>query len=149
MTLVRRLPEGDLYYYDYLLDIWVVVGPQSLLVAYCDWESLEQISDLVSKWHRHLHGDTALELTHLDLRPPEYLAWNEPTTGNLKIVHVKPGDWMGIPGHPLPARRDLLPRYWPEEYRAEIQALQRERTVPRRVRSVKRGGGRSQRERST
>ena len=128
MTWVRRLPEGDLYYYDYLVYIWVVVGHHSLIVAYCTWESLEQISALVSKWHRLLHGDTAPELAHLGRNHPQYLAWNEPRTGELKIVCFSAGDWMGIPGRKLPERWDLLPRYWPEEYRAEIQSLQRKRT---------------------
>jgi hypothetical protein len=122
MTLVERLPEGDLYFYsDFSCQIWLVVGNQSVIVAYHGGESPEQIITRVREWHSDLVAG---------IKPKDnsgysvFGAYRDPADGGLKIVWFNPGDWMAIPAHlPLPEHRDQLPACWPEENRKRIEKL--------------------------
>ena len=122
MTLVERLPEGDLYLYnEFSSRIWLVVGNQSVIVAYHIGESPEQIVARVQEWH----SDLVAGIKPKDNSGyPLFGAYRDPADLSLKIVWFEPGDWMAFPAHlPLPEHRDQLPTGWPEENRKRIEEL--------------------------
>jgi hypothetical protein len=129
MTLIERLPEGSLYFYEeFSVAIWVVVGIESVMVAYHEpWESFEQVVTRVRHWHKHLEADNSRNLEgdecHL-----VYAARKNQASGDVITVRFVPGDWMGLLLHRLPKHRDQLPSGWPEVLRLRIRDLQSQRT---------------------
>jgi len=128
MTLIERFPEGSLYFYEESVAIWVVVGIESVIVAYQEpWESFEQVVTRVRHWHKHLEAGNNPNLDR-DECHLVYAARRNQASGDVITVRFVPGDWMGLLLHRLPEHRNQLPSGWPEEFRLRIRDLQSQRT---------------------
>jgi hypothetical protein len=130
MTLVEVLPEGELYYYEspYSCDVWVVVGANSVMVAYPTFErDIAEIRRRVELWDRaRKNGVEPPQFS--EIGHPVYAATEDPQTKQLTVAWFHPGDWCGLVNH-LPLRRDWnkLPRGWPDSYSDRISQLASER----------------------
>ena len=121
MTLVAKLAEGDLYYYEHahLGYLWLVVGEDSLIAAHSIGEDLYQISRTVTIWHRAMLGRRVLWPANEGM--VAYAAQRDSNMGELRIAWAEDGDWVGyVSRRPLAAKRWLLPVGWPETWRGNI-----------------------------
>ena len=125
MTLVEVLPEGHLYFCEspYSCNVWVVVGPSSVIVDYYSFQDIERIQKSVRSWASSLHAGVATEWAD-GIHPPVYGAKEDSETKVLTVVWFSPGDWFGLARrHPLPKEWQQLPQGWPESYRDRIVQL--------------------------
>ena len=134
MTLVDDLPEGQLYYYrsPYSCDVWVVVGPQLLFVAYPIGDDPDEIRNRVRGWHNALKERRKLVGSIGDVGQLVYAAEYDPTADHVVVTYFKLGDWCGFAlehNRPLPKDWHQLPRRWPESYRDRITELAAQRVV--------------------
>ena len=129
MTLIERLPEGDIYSYnEFCVAIWLVVGSGSVVVAYQCREGPAEIAGRVQAWYRHLEGGIVPKRDRRALGHPVYGARRNPGNGEVNTVWFIPGDWMGVAAHlPLPEHRDQLPIGWSEVNRKRLEGLLLER----------------------
>ena len=125
MTLIELLPEGRLYYCmsPFSCNVWVFVGPDSVIVSYCYFEALETIREKVLQWARGLAIAPGLDDSRTG-GTPVYGAKEHPRTQAITVVWFSPGDWFGLTRrHPLPRQWHQLPLHWPESYRGRIAEL--------------------------
>ena len=135
MTLIDVLPEGTLYYSDTGngCTLWVVVGSNSVIVAYEFGESPDQIGSRAREWHHLLTDEAARSAAIHDLGFPQsgqvsglpvYGAGEDSRTGEVKIAWFSDGDWRGLTGSSR-LRKDWhqVPHGWPDSYRDQIDRL--------------------------
>lgn len=132
MTLADVLPEGNLYYYEspYSCDVWVIVGPHTLLVAYPLRESPQGIRDRVRLWQAALKARQEPART-LEMGCPVYAAEEDRVSGEVTVAWFRPGDWCGLAmehNRPLPRNWNQLPVGWSEANSARIAELAERRT---------------------
>lgn len=118
MTLVDILPEGNLYYYKspYSCNVWVIVGPHTLVVAYPSGESPRAIRDRVRLWHEALKARQE-PIRSLEMGLPVYGGEEDRVVGRVTVAWFRPGDWCGLAmedNRPLPKHCNQLPVGWSE-----------------------------------
>jgi len=129
MILIDVFPEvGEIYYYcrEHAYAVWVVVGTQSLIVAYTsDERDLAGIRRHVELWDRARRDGLPL---NLDDGLPVYAVTENPQTNQVTAAWFLSGDWLevlmkGWKGKPS----DPLPLWWSDADRARVSQLARER----------------------
>jgi len=134
MTLIDVLSEGELYFYhsQHCGSVWVVVGAQSVMVAYCQDEfDISQVRHKVEAWDRARKDGVKPELGS-ELGGAVYAATQDPSMKRLDVAWFSAGDWLGVARlSSLKPQSERLPPLWPETYRDRLRQLARERAQRR------------------
>ncbi len=128
MTLVHITDDGSLYYWPGFVSLWTLVGFDFVVVAYCWREGQEGMRQASRRWREAIRDPRKMKLASGHL---VYMASLDAERDRLQVQYAVPGDWMGVYSHVKESRLHRLlyelPPAWPEEYRARIEELNRDR----------------------